>query len=158
MIHFGTVLPRARGTRGTRDYLRWTQKRKPHGSLFFFIIIFLIAAHARAPCVPRVRGSAVPEFIISGLKIDARANFKSSDLAQLHRIEGSRAEFYIASLRVPIRRCAEIPGRAMGRALVYTTIIMVVLYSGRLLTMGTEPFRQLDALSLSSQEYRVLAL
>jgi hypothetical protein len=62
---------------------------------------FLKKVTARAPRVPRARGSTAPEFVISGLKIAARANFKSLALARLHRIDGSRAEFSITSLRVP---------------------------------------------------------
>ena len=61
----------------------------------------------------------IPEFIISGLKIAARANFKSLVSPRLHRIEGSRTEFFITSLRVPCTRvyekCAEIPARAPSK-------------------------------------------
>jgi hypothetical protein len=45
--------------------------------------------------------------IISGLKSPrdaARANFKSLVPARLHRIEGSRVDFSITSLRVPFTR------------------------------------------------------
>jgi hypothetical protein len=67
---------------------------------------------ARAPRVPRDRGSTMPEFIISGLNIAARANFESLVPARVHRIEGSRADFSITSLRVPVRGYLEIPPRA----------------------------------------------
>jgi hypothetical protein len=54
----------------------------------------------------------VPEFIISSLEVAARANFKSLDPARLRRIEGSRADFSIALLCVPVQGCAEVPAEA----------------------------------------------
>jgi hypothetical protein len=73
-------------------------------------------ARARAARTTRPRAAArLPEFIISGLKIAARANLKSFVPARLHRIEGSRVEFSITSLRVPVLGCAEILARAPSK-------------------------------------------
>jgi hypothetical protein len=56
--------------------------------------------HARRAYHARVALRTVLEFVMSGLKIAARANVKSLDpqAARLHRFEGSSANFSITSL------------------------------------------------------------
>jgi hypothetical protein len=58
-------------------------------------------------------------------------NFQSLVPARLHRIEGSRTEFSITSLRVRVRWCAEIPAGApiYLDILVTDELLSILLYS-----------------------------
>jgi hypothetical protein len=104
-----------------RGYFKTKKPDDPWG--FYYYVFFFLNNRARAPRVPRARGSTAPEFVVSGVKIAARANYKSLVAARLQRIEDSRAEFSVTSLRVPCTRvyekCAEIPARAPSILILY---------------------------------------